>query len=1394
MKRRLLALCLVLALLLPAIPLGVPAEDSAYSYVSATVQTNPVDASLADVSIQVQLPEEKRQGVKELVIVAASYNENGQMLDSAYVRFLDPASGYNSGLRLVNTPIDSRVRIFLMDQDLQPLDWSFDAYWVNTVDQEAALDAAEEPEEPEDAVPETTEEMVPETTEETAPEAAEEPVPEVTEETAPAAPEEPEGTGEAAPETVTPEEAAEGGYYIAPEGARLLDTQAPEELAACEGTDTIQDERHFVHFTGLVEKQRHILLVSRQPGSLKPEDLLYIGVGYSDADGDFIFSYIPKWEERGIVQLYGPDRLTLQADPEYAMLRPGDAIDLNFDTADDAVVRWKEGEGDLASCLQILQTTDSTHHLTVQALSDAPVRETRSFYLEFVGSYRGQEAVTTVRVDLIPGEAEAQNAILGETAVTYNLYDREPARIPVFLDIPEQPQQPQTDAVTAAFQSQEGGNMIRGVAFTEDTDPAIRENFDLWVQDDHTIALAVKEEISWNLPDLNLKGRYKAGFRLQISQREKPLETGPLTLNLQKKLPEIKAQQVTLNPHYKTVGRVSFTGATVTGLSENDAYNLPVALESDEEKITVRLESTPVKNQSGNLSVTVWTEEYQVPVPVTIPVRVETKAPAFRLEKTSLTLSSLETRRVTIPIQCTTKGVDMEDMLFRNVRACDSKGEQLDGFEVFLDGKYLWFGAIDAPRAAGKQTISIRFDVIAWDAEEAYDEGTVAGMPMELKLTLVNQDPVVKLDRSSLTLNAVRREDAYLGAYVTGLPSFQQFSYDYTVQGRSFKEAKEFFTLTPCTEDPTGDQYLAFVAQEEDFTPEEYQKLLKDTFTVSIGIAGTEPRNWAKLTVKLTEAKPGISLRASGSLDLNRDDSYVTLTPTYRNAWGSRECEVTVTDSAGNSCDAISTYTTPDGQILLLRNLEAEMPSPGKYRVTVSLGTWGEEETQIAASAAFRITQGKPSLKAYGKLDSFLEDSYVEITSGYRRAKRSAESGQYEFLKPTITVWTTGKKPEELDSSLYSFGISWMGTVRLWPITDANGVIPAGKYTVELDYGDGTVLSTTFRVTQTPTTLRLNKSTVTLHPGFDAAAQVETNCSTLHRGAIEFYQANGKTPWADQELITAAFEGSDISLGVKGNVNVPEKDTTVKLKLTPDTRVPGKFTWLTVKVLGRKNLNRKITVKASNSLDPSLETMILWAKYSISGFDNSNVGGTSKVKTTAVLQVSRDRGRSYQNLDEKFCTNQPFVSEGEALLAVRDAWDAETGKLLPALDPSLKYRLKVTFGDPENPIAEGTGDVKVAYGANKFTVDRSLTLYRADARAVMNLRLNTGNEDQQIDHVTLKGNTGFVIEGSGYDYRIVYQGKTPEKLKSTTLTLQIFLKGNQTAKPNATANVRLTVK
>ena len=432
------------------------------------------------------------------------------------------------------------------------------------------------------------------------------------------------------------------------------------------------------------------------------------------------------------------------------------------------------------------------------------------------------------------------------------------------------------------------------------------------------------------------------------------------------------------------------------------------------------------------------------------------------------------------------------------------------------------------------------------------------------------------------------------------------------------------------------------------------------------------------------------------------------------------------------------------------------------------------------------------TVKAQGKLDSFeltdkgcvmLTFSFKNMGSGYEYLKDTMEQG------PDLTLYDS--KGRELGWDLWGWQYLGDNNALLYP---DEGVIPAGKYkaVVTFGYWNGKPITATTTVTavQTPTTAKLSKSSVTLHPLGDVLELTATPSRVPEKPEdwpetrLEYYRADGKTLWEKQDLIYADLDLENGRLIVIPTGTVPEKDTTVKVKIIPETKAEKKFLWLTVKVLGSKSVYtlQKLTPKVSGTLDPAKQWNELTFTAKPKGRDSTNY---VEYNSTWVLERSQDKGKTWQTVDlpgmwrdRDWQFTLSFLNYGDAL------------------DPGCKYQLRIEqrIGGNDNPVLSITAAVKCAYGSNKFTVEDPPTLYKLDPWADLDFRLKAKDANQIIDHIRLKGNPPFEIDGYGEDWTLRYTGENPDSLKPTTLTLEIFLMGNQSTKPNATVNMKLAVK
>lgn len=1294
MSRRVLSLLLALAMVLSMVPVVGSADTGDRASLSAQVEQTE---SQAVVHIDYRIPDRTfTAGKSYYFVVAAYYGIEYQLLDSGYAKKqLYDQEGSLSVSFDNDMPEVCDVEVYLLDEGYVSLCDRVWATWTGSGTEDGQDEALNTPEETEPTeITEPTEETEPteateatESTEATEPTEATVPT-EATEPTEATDPGEEPSAGEK-----TGEEDSLEGYYIAPEGAKLTDAPALENMASFTGKDRVKKGAHTASFTGLIPGLCYTFIASRSPGSLEKEDLKYILTDYADANGNISIEYFPKDEEGTIVQLYGYDPLEIWPNCDYFTLRPGESVDLWF-----LSTAWQKAHIDIRCDdfhpeeLTLTQSEESEGDWVITAKEDLDLQDPEIRYVTFMAEAMDQQVFMKIRVDLVPKDTEAQSVSLVNTAVTRNLYDDAPTEIPIFLTYPESTTDIQDVQALDAEETKDVPGLIESVRFADGTDWMIRTFFKVDVQDDHTLLLDTETYNLQNQADAlgSLKSSYSVAFTLQVGDRE--LTTEPMKLTVQQKKPVVKAQTVTLNSWYRQPEEeILFTGGTVTEIKTVDPGDLPVSLEQKTGKLCL---TEPVyKDLSGNVKASVLVEGCNAPVNVTVPVKILSKAPAFKLGKSSVTLNAIGSNlEVAIPLTCATKGLDLSRMDLTYAELQDSAGEtSLDGYKVEVndDLTELCIRTTGQTRPIGTKNVTLALGFTTGGVFE------IGGKELDLKLKLTVKEPKLKLSTSTVTFNVAPYStegdipvsdkamvtfdsDLSLGFYNGFLgEGFQGL--EYQILNKAKEDCTDLFTVCLVYDGKMG--YIGITPDLARIDP-------KDTYTLTLGVPGG--KSPAKLTLKFSSAAPAVSMKAQGKLD------------------------------------------------------SFELTDKGCVRLTFSFKNMG---------------------------------------SGYEYLKDTMENG------PELDLYDS--KGRELDWDLWGWQYLGDNYALLYP---DEGVIPAGKYkaVVTFGYWNGKPITATTTVTavQTPTTAKLSKSSVTLHPLGDVLELTATPSRVPEKPEdwpetrLEYYRADGKTLWEDQDLMIADLDLENSCLIVIPTGTVPEKDTTVKVKIIPETRAEKKFLWLTVKVLGSKTVNtaQKLTPKVSGILDPAKQMNELTFTAKPKGRDSTNY---VEYNYRWVLERSQDKGKTWQTVEQPSMWRD---RDWQFTLSFLNYGDA--------LDPGCKYRIRIEqrIGGNDTPVLSITAAVKCAYGPNKFTVEDPPTLYKLDPWADLDFRLKAKDASQIIDHIRLKGNPPFEIDGYGENWTLWYTGKDPDSLKTTTLTLEIFLKDNQGTKPNATVKMKLTVK
>ena len=1352
-----------------------------------------------------------------------------------------------------------------------------------------------------------------------------------------------------AEDTMTAEEAAADGYYLAPDGVTMTEEVTPEQMAAYSGNDQVRKGTHTVTFSGLIPGAHYALIVGSNPG-LYNANLQYIDQGKSSAAGTLTFTYIPKTNDKAIAQLYGPNELTLESEKDYLMLHPGGSDDFalfsSYEGADIAPVDldtyyddetgrdgWVLWTKNGIPALYVYRVDSDMSYWEIRT-EDRYLAEPETYYVTFAADNGLQKVTTKVRVDIAPEDMVVKEVNVGESVVTRNVFDEAPTEIPIFLKLGWEEQN-----VLATFSAEEGeepeeqsnNNLyIESVEFDEYTSETVKKFFTISAKDDRTLLLGTNPEAVKASYDVkSLKSSYKSvGFNLKIKGQERTVY-GEFVLNVKKDLPKIKVATVTLNPYYAAQSAVTFTGGNVEKIVGNVScgntavahhYHIDYTYEEWDEELGeyVTVDGSghdefyidytkTLKAANMNVKTQVLVSGCLVPVDVTIPVKLDVKAPALKVTGSNKwTIPSVGENSTYLDFTTTTKGVSLGQMTAEEeAQVVDKKGNVVPGYTAEAYSGYVKISTTADARPAGKQDLKVRFRV-----SPQGDHGPELDQAkwLEVPFTVTNQDPKVKLNISSVNINVDVNAAAYLVATVTGLTDYpENANWNYTVTGGGMKDAKACFELRQSVDFGDGIYQLELIPKidGESFASDKaYNAAVNGTYTVNIGL-GTKPTT--KLTVKLSDKTPGVKLTAKGTVNPDNSDSYITIDAAMQNVgWLDRQGYKITLKGQEKEVDTLMFYYDGGFEKTLVTAVEGKTPEPGTYTLTVFY------ERGIQASVDFKVVQTKRTLKVTGKLNSFDMDSEVVLTPSFMKRDENGDlmwpeivikdakgnefpkvitwgidgngvvrisplvkngrylpagkytvtltygeeaqfTGSFQVVEPKLTLKTKGTLDSLADGRVELFtsfaqyemvaiddynsewqSLNQRGTVTventktkkalvegqdftvqrfrehlyLAPIVSAENPIPAGTYKVTLNYGTwngkDVIQTVTVKATQTMLKAWAEKSSITLHPKATMAPvsiYADAPCVNPEvKWSLELCDKKGNPVTKGTNLIKfnldqltqqvfneddSFYYDSHCTVEVVGTGIIPAADTTLYLKLTPDTRVPKNYKLLTVKVLGKKSVANaaKLTLATKQTLDPSHEYQTVTLTGALKSFDLEDAAMRGN------LQVSTDNGKTYTNVTVGTTVVPNYDRNTKALSATVNTDEPILAK--------AKYRVVLNvYGDRtcETLIGTATTALKVAYGTNRFTVEKAPTLYKADAGAEMTLKLNAKDPLQKIDHITVKGRNDFAVYENVDTWTLCYEGTTPQKLKTTTLTLQIFLVGNTTKTPNTTVAVKLTVK
>ena len=413
--------------------------------------------------------------------------------------------------------------------------------------------------------------------------------------------------------------------------------------------------------------------------------------------------------------------------------------------------------------------------------------------------------------------------------VTTDLYSTDYTQIDIL------PRLPQNEVAAFAAAPEDNGAAITGAYLEDETARAL---FDLRVKDDRTLLVVPTQAAIEGAK--GVKSSYSSKLAVSVNGVEYHTAEA-VTIGVKKTLPKLKAGNLTFNPFYTGQSQaMNITGGTVTKIEGT----VPNWLELDGTKLT--LKNAP-KSGSASVNLLVYTEEWAVPVSVKVNVKLSYKAPAVKLSASSVSLSDSESKGTTLKLSAGKK--TLEALGVESIRLPE-------GFEeTVLDLSTGEFNLVPTGVIpTGKQTVRVYF----------YDTDAVLDLP----LTVSKKSPVLKLSKSSVSLNGDLGDSVTLK--VTATPA------DLDLTKVVVTNPNEAVEVSPVNAD--------------------------GEFTVTVK-AGTAPKanfpltiqaptgKAAKLTVKTLAAgqKVSMSLKAVGSIDLTYPEKGVDIQPIFKNYSGKLE-------------------------------------------------------------------------------------------------------------------------------------------------------------------------------------------------------------------------------------------------------------------------------------------------------------------------------------------------------------------------------------------------------------------------------------------------------------------------------------------------------------------------
>ena len=496
---------------------------------------------------------------------------------------------------------------------------------------------------------------------------------------------------------------------------------------------------------------------------------------------------------------------------------------------------------------------------------------------------------------------------LGVTKATTELFSTDYPTVDVLLQLPQN----LPAATTYGLRDRYSGVAIEDVRFEKSTTAVV---FDLVALDDRTLMI-VPTEYALEYPE-EIGKTYKSAIVVTVGGQK--YTTEELTLTVKKSVPKLKATVAAFNSFCPgQTQQITITGGTVTGIRLNPAMTQPDWLTLNADGSLSLNENAGQKN-SGKLYLLVETEEWSTPASVTLTVKNTYKAPGLKLSASSVKMTADVSASSGVELKLLPKS-KTDTLSSLNVESIVApEGYAVEGFNK-ESGSFV-LKTREGFRA-GKITLRVKI------------RGAAETVP--LSLTVATQALSVNLSAKSITLNTALNDCAAIS--VTAAPA-DYFLKSLTIRGNE-----------------AGELYVDFADGVLQIRTTEKTKA--SAYKLYISSSGSKE---VVLTVKIIEKEPAVSLKASGYIDVIRDGSSVTLTPTYKNCSALTEREEVLTFYKQVGKEWVKTVglfqAAPNGNggYTVTKAEGAELDYGAKYRVELS-AAFGGKKTVVSKPVSMTV-------------------------------------------------------------------------------------------------------------------------------------------------------------------------------------------------------------------------------------------------------------------------------------------------------------------------------------------------------------------------------------------------------------------------------------------------------